>query len=141
VGLESLLLRESGCSFWGSPTFKQSKEDLMPVRDIFPSELRKTLPPLHSQEGIGDPIVYLKFFTYSGWTWYVTEGSPEDDDFIFFGFVIGLEEEWGDFSLSELTEARDPLGRPVQRDLHFEPRRFSRIMARQRRSAGKMELP
>ena len=112
----------------------------MPVMDIFPSELRKIVPPLNSQEGIGDPIVYLKF-THSGWTWYVTEGSPEDDDFIFFGFVIGLDEEWGDFSLSELTEARDPLGRPVQRDLHFEPARFSRIMARQHRSAGGNGLP
>jgi len=113
----------------------------MPVMDIFPSALRKTVPPLNAQEGIGDPIVHLKFFTYSGWTWYVTEGSPEDDDFIFFGFVIGLDEEWGDFSLSELTEARDPLGRPVQRDLHFEPARFSRIVARQHRSAGGNGLP
>src|SRR5438552_8510077 len=72
-----------GCSFRGCPTFNQSKEDLMPVMDIFPSEVRKTVPPLHSQEGIDDPIVHLKFFMYSGWTWYVTEGSPEDNDFIF----------------------------------------------------------
>ena len=113
----------------------------MSVMDIFPSELRLIVPPLHLQEGVSDPTVYLKFYSPdSTWAWYVTEGSPEDDDFIFFGFVIGLEEEWGDFSLSELTETRDALGRPVQRDLHFEPGRFSRIIARQHRSAGGMEL-
>ena len=94
-------------------------------------ELRRKLPPLYSQEAEADPVVYAKFFL-SGWTWYVTEGSPEDDDFIFFGFVIGLEEEWGHFSLSELS-ARGPSGFPIERDLHFEPDCFSRIMAREHR--------
>ena len=88
------------------------------------------MPPLHSQEGIRDPIVYVKFFT-SGWNWYVTEGSPDHDDFIFFGFVVGLEEEWGEFSLSELT-AYAPSGVPIERDVHFTPDRFSQIMSRKR---------
>jgi hypothetical protein len=39
--------------------------------------------------------VHLKFSSKSGLIWYVTEGSPEDDDFVFFGFVIGPEREWG----------------------------------------------
>ena len=107
----------------------------MPATDIFPNELRQTLPPLRSQEGTRDPIVYLRFFSGSSWVWYVTEGSPEDDDFIFFGFVIGLEEEWGHFSLSELTEARGPSGFPIERDLHFKPDRFSRVMAEHRLNA------
>jgi hypothetical protein len=48
--------------------------------------------------------VHLKFFTPdSDWTWFVTEGQPQDDDFIFFGFVCGFEEEWGYFMLSELA--------------------------------------
>ena len=106
----------------------------MPVTEIFPSELRKAVPPLHSQEGVSDPIVYLKFGTVdSSWIWYVTEGSPEGDDFIFFGFVIGLDNEWGQFSLSELAEARGPFGRPIERDLHFEPGLFSRIIVRENR--------
>ncbi len=106
----------------------------MSVTEIFPSELRKALPPLNSQEGVRDPIVHLKFRTTdSSWIWYVTEGSPEGDDFIFFGFVMGLENEWGQFSLSELAEARGPFGRPIERDLHFKPGRFSRIIVRENR--------
>src|ERR1051326_3302222 len=32
----------------------------MPIPDIFPQELRRTVPPLHSQEGTPDPVVYVK---------------------------------------------------------------------------------
>jgi hypothetical protein len=99
----------------------------MLVTDISVHELRATVPPLGSQEDIRDPIVHLRFFSHSGWIWYVTEGSPEDDDFIFFGFVIALEQEWGQFSLLELTEA----GLHVKRDLHFEPAPLSQVLARE----------
>jgi hypothetical protein len=60
----------------------------MPTVDLFPIEFRKNLPPLNAQERDPDPIVYIKFLTRnSSWAWYATEGCPEDDDFIFFGFV------------------------------------------------------
>jgi hypothetical protein len=101
---------------------------------IFPNELWRTLPPLGSQEGISDPIVYIKFLTFDAdWAWYVTEGSPEGGDVIFFGFVIGFGEEWGDFWLSELAAVRGPSGLPVARDLCFEPAPFSQVMARENR--------
>ena len=58
--------------------------------ELLPRELRKCLPPLYSQEKTEDPIVHIKFFTPdSQWTWYVTEGSEDDDDFLFFGYVVG----------------------------------------------------
>jgi len=60
----------------------------------------------------------------------VTEGSPQDDDFLFFGLVIGLEIEWGYFSLSELTEARPPW--EIERDLDFKPTNLSRVVTRER---------
>ena len=109
--------------------------------NIFPNKIRRTLPRLGAQEGIRDLVVHMKFLTRdTQWAWYVTEGSPENDDFIFFGFVIGFEEEWGNFSLSELTELRGPSGFPIERDLQFEPASLSRIMARENRSntAGRM---
>ncbi len=100
----------------------------MPVTEIFPDELRLTVPPLHSQEGIRDPIVYVKFST-SEWVWYVTEGCPDgDDDFVFFGFVKGPGAEWGEFSLSELRACAD-FGLSIERDVHFNPCRFSQIMS------------
>ena len=89
---------------------------------LLPAELRQQLPPLYAQEHTRDPIVYAKFLTpSSSWTWYVTEGSaqydPEDPaggegDFLFFGFVISFEKEWGYFSLNEMESAREvPRGR------------------------------
>ena len=99
---------------------------------FFLNEIRRTLPPLGSQEGTGDPIVHMKFFARDAdWVWYVTEGSPEGDDFMFFGFVIGVEEEWGYFSLSEIAEVRGPSAFPIERDLHFEADSFSKVMARE----------
>jgi len=49
----------------------------------------------------------------------VTEGSEQDGDFLFFGFVIGVESEFGYFLLSELESVRNPLGFGVERDLYF----------------------
>jgi hypothetical protein len=99
-------------------------------KDLLPDELRKSLPPLRSQENVKDPIVHIKFFTPdSNWTWYVTEGSPEGEDFIFFGYVTGFEREWGYFTLSELTGARGPSGLPIERELHFRPTSFELTLA------------
>lgn len=96
--------------------------------ELLTAELRQHLPALYAQEKVADPIVYAKFFTPdSNWTWYVTEGSQEDDDFIFFGYVVGFESEWGYFSLNELSSARGPLGLEVERDLYFELQPFSEI--------------
>ncbi len=95
---------------------------------LLSEELRAQLPPLYAQENIPDPIVHAKFFTPdSSWTWYITEGQDDEGDFRFFGYVVGLEKEWGYFVLSELESARGPLGLPIERDLYFEPRPFSRV--------------
>jgi hypothetical protein len=105
--------------------------------ELLTAELRATLPPLYSQEHAADPIVHCKFFTPdSSWTWYVTEGSPDEDDYRFFGYVCGLEEEWGYFVLSELESVKGPLGLPIERDLHFRPGPFSQVMAIERRNRG-----
>jgi hypothetical protein len=95
---------------------------------LLTDELRAKLPALYAQEGASDPIVYAKFFTpWTSWTWYITEGSPEDDDFIFFCYVIGLEREWGYSSLCELESIRGPGGLRIERDLHFTPKQRSEV--------------
>jgi|SRR5205809_4984308 len=102
--------------------------------ELLSKELRKCLPPLYSQEKTEDPIVHIKFFTPdSQWTWYVTEGSEEEGDFRFFGYVVGLEREWGYFLLSDLSSARGPLGLAIERDLSFSPTPFSKVKELQHR--------
>ena len=98
---------------------------------LLPEAPRHGLPALYSQETQRDPVVHLKLFTPdAGWTWFVTEGQPDGEDFRLFGFVIGLEEEWGQFLLSQLSAVRGPLGLPVERDLRFSPAPFSVVRAR-----------
>jgi len=100
--------------------------------------LRK-LAPLGTTQDAEDPFVRVKFFTPDGgWTWYVTEAGLENDDFIFFGYVIGPFPEWGYFRLSELKKVRGALGLPVERDLHFTPRHFSQIEEAHRYDANSL---
>jgi hypothetical protein len=106
--------------------------------DLLPEELRKALPPLYSQESSSSPMAYAKFFTPdAGWTWLVTEGSEEEDgDWLLFGYVIGLEEEWGYFSLSEIAGIRGPLQLSVERDLWFQPGPIDEVLRRERPSSA-----
>jgi len=94
--------------------------------ELLTNEIRAQLPPLYSQEHVEDPLVICKFFTPdSNWTWYALEFDGED---LFFGWVVGFEKELGYFLLSELVEARGPLGLPIERDLHFSPTQLSEVM-------------
>ena len=96
---------------------------------LLTDELRARLPALYSQEAEADPMVHAKFFMPgAGWTWYVTEGSPQEEDFLFFGFVVGLESEFGYFLLSELEGVRTPLGLKVERDLYFREGKLTEVV-------------
>jgi len=104
---------------------------------LLTAELRARLPALYSQDGNQDLIVHLKFFTPdSNWTWFVTEGSEDEEDFRFFGYVIGFEEEWGYFVLSELESVRGPLRLAIERDLYFRPAPFSETLKQFRSERG-----
>jgi len=102
---------------------------------LLTEELRKKLPPLYAQDGKGGKAVaYCKLFTPdSGFTWWITEGSPikdQDDneiDFHFFGLVQGQFKELGYVSLKELEEVCGPMGLPIERDLHWQPKTLEEI--------------
>ena len=104
--------------------------------ELLTSELRSELPKLYAQEGNKDPKVYAKFFFPAGrWTWFVTEGEQQEEDFIFFGYVIGDFEEWGNFSLTELQSV-SVHGLTVERDLYFKQGAFSEVLARFHKERG-----
>jgi len=124
---------------------------------LITEEIKKRLPPLYSQEEKGEEaIAQLKFFDPTGsWTWYVTEGSPVDDegmmigpgesegepaDFLFFGLVDGFEAEMGYFSLSELETAKEGLtglkALPIERDLYWTPKTLREVRAQIAKNNG-----
>ena len=81
------------------------------------AELAESLKkfPLYSQDGKKADAV-------------VTEGREEDDDYLFFGLVVGTDTsaEMGYFSLSQLSEL-NVCGLKVERDIYFQPKKLSEI--------------
>ena len=96
--------------------------------ELLTKELEKRLPKLYATENIKaeEKIVHIKYFTPdSNWSWYVTEYHRKNR--LFFGYVIGLESEWGYFTLDELEQTTGPLGLHIERDISFKPRMFKDI--------------
>jgi hypothetical protein len=103
----------------------RDRSDENDAHNLLPPSLEKNLPPLYATEKIPvrEKTVYAKFFAPNTcWTWFVLEGSWNEDheDFIFFGLVHGFAKEYGYFTLSELESVVNPHYR-VERDLSFQP--------------------
>lgn len=97
---------------------------------LLTKENKKQIPPMRSQENRKDPICFVKFFTpWTHWTWYVLEYDGQDT---FFGYVQGLENELGYFSLEDLKSVNGPLGLKIERDRNFKPCPLSEIKAQER---------
>ena len=101
--------------------------DIPEAAPLMDENIRQELPVLYSQEELGmKALARVKYFTPdSSWTWYASEFDGDDT---FFGLVSGLEIELGYFSLKELQEACGPMGLPIERDLHFEPKTLGELM-------------
>ena len=98
----------------------------MPLLD---DDLRSRLPPMHAQEAENDRHVFARWFLPGMyWAWYPMEGEATDDDYQFFGFVLGHESEFGNFLLSELEALRSPTGARVERDLTFTEGRLTDVV-------------
>ena len=92
---------------------------------LMPAEVRAGMPDLYSTEDVPleEKVLAAKFFSpYSNWTWYAVEFDGDDT---FFGYVEGFENEWGNFSLSEIAGATLGGSLPaVERDRGFRPTKF-----------------
>ncbi len=96
------------------------------AHDYMPTALAMTIPKLYAAEKVEDPTVWIKLFTPdSSWTWYILEHDPSER--LCFGFVVGMDQELGYFSLIEMEEARGPHGLRIERDLHFKPTPLSAV--------------
>jgi hypothetical protein len=108
-------------SFISGDSLKKSLSNTKGM-ELMTEDLKKSLPPLYSQENEADPVVRVKYFALcSGRTWYGIEYDPEEE--LFFGFVHGFDDELGYFSLAELRS----LGALIERDKFFEPKRLSDV--------------
>lgn len=104
-------------------------------KKLLDPESREKLPPLYSGEEQGlDALAKVKFFTPDAqWSWFASEFDGHD---ILFGLVVGLEVELGYFILSELQSVKGPLGLPIERDLHFEPKSLRELRDKHKKDRG-----
>ena len=96
---------------------------------LMTKELEKNFPPLNTTENNEpkDVKIIAKFFCpWNHWTWYATEYDAETG--IFFGFVQGDFDEFGNFSLDELQSVQGPWGLGIERDLHFGEHTLAEVM-------------
>src|ERR1700691_2202767 len=97
--------------------------------ELLPIDLRSRLPPLHAQEAEGEPMVYARYFLpETASSWYVCEGQPEGEEYLFFGFVTFPDADFHCFLLSGLQALRGPLGQTIERDLAFVEGRLTDVV-------------
>jgi len=103
------------------------------AHDLIPVKMLPVLPSFGQTSDERDPMARIRLFDAGGsWTWYIIEYDPKDH--VCYGWVCGIEQEFGTFSLSELISLRGPLGLRVERDLHFEPCPISKLPKHERPS-------
>jgi len=90
--------------------------------------IQSKLPALYSQDKVptDEQVAQVKFFDPMGsWTWYGIEYDPETRTF--FGYVKGIEDEYGYFTLDELESIGKGRMLGIERDLHFKPTKMANI--------------
>jgi hypothetical protein len=98
---------------------------------LLTKEIENSLPDL-SAVLQNDPVVHVKYFTpWGNWTWYGLSGKRHEDDFVFFGYVVGFENEFGYFSLNELKEIKGFAGLGIERDLYFDKGKLTDVLKRE----------
>ena len=94
---------------------------------LIPKTLLSDIPDLYETENQKDPLCYVKLFTPdSNWTWFIIEFSKADRDTCY-GYVKGLEDELGYFTLTDLESVHGSLGLAIERDLWFKPSSLSKL--------------
>lgn len=102
---------------------------------LMTQEIKKALQAAAQHERPADqtPIVVKYFTPDAGCSWFITDGTQENDDWRLFGFCdIGDPQmaELGYVMLSELQAVRGGLRLPVERDLYFPETMLAEVLKR-----------
>ena len=94
---------------------------------LLPLSIIKNIPNLYETENQEEKICYVKLFLAdSNWTWYIIEIDKQDNNTCF-GFVDGLEQELGYFTIRELENLKGLFGLKVELDTSFNTTKLSKI--------------
>lgn len=97
---------------------------------LITKQIRKETPFLYETEDIkmSDKIVRAKYFCpVNQWTWYLIE--LDKDNNLAFGYVVGLENGLGYFSINELENITLSNGLKIERDIYFKSKKLGEILS------------
>ena len=98
-----------------------------------PEELRAQIPQLGETSEQADPMVWLKLTCeQAGWTWYIIEMQPLQQDAIFYGYRVGWDEELTHFNQSDLELSSAQWGFPIVQEEAFTPCWLSEVVVGER---------
>jgi len=95
---------------------------------LMTKQLQSKIPMLYETDDQElEKMAWVKLFSpYMGWYWYILEFDGHD---MCFGYVFGNYDEYGYFSLNELSNAvAHKIVPAVERDLNWEPRPLSEVI-------------
>ena len=88
-------------------------------------EVAKSIPDYYSTSDETDSTAVHRFVGVNDWEWYIIDGDfVNDGDCIFYGYVKGLEDEFGSFLFSDML---GNCGGAIWRDTDFVPTKLSVI--------------
>ena len=94
---------------------------------LIPQTLLSDIPDLYETEHLKDSLCCAKLFTPdSNWSWYIIEYSKSDLNTCY-GYVVGLDNESGYFTIEELESLCGSLSLKVEVDSSFRPTLLSII--------------
>lgn len=102
--------------------------DTLRGHKLITKALMAKIPELYSTENDENELMaWVKLFSpYNGWYWYILEFDGVDTCF---GYVMGDFNEYGYFSLAELTETMfKGIVPAIERDLGFDPKPLSEVI-------------
>jgi len=106
-----------------------------------PEELRATIPQLGEASGGTDPMVWVKLSSEAlGTTWYIIEVQWLAIDAIFYGYIVGWDDELTYFNRSDLELLAAQENTAIEYDPVFTPCRLSEVMRRERGEGPKFPL-
>jgi hypothetical protein len=96
--------------------------------ELFQKALRlRGAPPLYAQGKGKEDTVYVKIFDpCSSWSWFIMEFDGNDECF---GYIKGIENEYGYISLTELANTPGRMRIGMEIDVWFKPTRLETVIA------------
>jgi hypothetical protein len=109
--------------------------------ELLPLTLRQNIPRLGTTSEETDPMLWARLFNpVSGWSWYLIELEPLEQDAILYVYEVGWDAQLTYYNASDLDLHAAQVGTANQIDTTFRTCRLSEVKAREEGVSAKFPL-